>query len=316
MKVQKRGFTLIELLVVIAIIAVLIALLLPAVQQAREAARRTQCRNNLKQLALAVHNYAESYGKFPMAFESSTPNLQSGGNQVGYWSWGTRLLPFVDQGPAYNTFNVGSYKLQDALQTTAGNKVATTPLAIFSCPSDAASPVNGFSKSISGTEWYDRRLSNGTSDTIEGAKSNYVMSAETSVSTTPIIDQGVGGTPTNYGPANGVGWQNSNCDFKDITDGTSNTILLGERAYKVGTLNIGAGNAFGFCGTNNNQAGSSQGVKTNCTAVVGLCYNGINVTNFNPDHQARGYSSNHAGGAFFALADGSVRFLRDRKSVV
>ncbi|MEK6258302.1 MAG: DUF1559 domain-containing protein [Planctomycetota bacterium] len=116
---SRRAFTLIELLVVIAIIAVLIALLLPAVQQAREAARRTQCKNNLKQLGLALHNYHDNFRGFPMG--KNSPNM----------SMHPRILPFIDQAPLYNTidFNVSS--------THANNAAAlATNIAAFRCPSD------------------------------------------------------------------------------------------------------------------------------------------------------------------------------------
>src|SRR5271170_971149 len=103
---RKRGFTLIELLVVIAIIAVLIALLLPAVQQAREAARRTQCKNNLKQLGLALHNYHDNYRKFPL---NRLSNRNVGTNFMtpvwGTLGWIPGLLPFMDQGPLFNMIN-------------------------------------------------------------------------------------------------------------------------------------------------------------------------------------------------------------------
>lgn len=92
---KSRGFTLIELLVVIAIIAILIALLLPAVQQAREAARRTQCKNNLKQIGLALHNYSDVFGSFPIGVNSSFP----GGWGVSFW---VGLLPYVEQGNVYS----------------------------------------------------------------------------------------------------------------------------------------------------------------------------------------------------------------------
>src|SRR6478736_6048110 len=99
-----KAFTLIELLVVIAIIAILIALLLPAVQQAREAARRTQCRNNLKQIGLAFHNYHDALNQFPMGFMATQPVTNSGGGassstEMGLWGWGVYILPYIDQGP-------------------------------------------------------------------------------------------------------------------------------------------------------------------------------------------------------------------------
>ena len=124
-KPLSLGFTLIELLVVIAIIAVLIALLLPAVQQAREAARRTQCKNNLKQLGLALMNYESSYGCFPMEKITSTP-LFPKYNQC----WTAMTLPFMDQAPLYNQFNF-NLSWDDPSQWN----LTTTSLPVFACPS-------------------------------------------------------------------------------------------------------------------------------------------------------------------------------------
>lgn len=298
MKVQRRGFTLIELLVVIAIIAVLIALLLPAVQNAREAARRTQCRNNLKQLALAFHEYAEAFNRFPMGYQRTTNvGSQSAPFELSHWGWGAAILPYIDQGPAYNTLNVGGYRLHDSLQLAAGRKILTTPIATFLCPSDAVFPVNNFRKNVGASSpYYNRNLTLVSGSTaandIPTSKSNYVMSGCSSVSTTPLVDprvdNGSSPGPAAYGPATGMGWENSNSSFNFVTDGDSNTILLGERAYKFDTLTVGAGNVFGFSSTNNDQAGSSVGIKANSTAVLGLCYNGINWSANNADHQSRG----------------------------
>lgn len=110
----RRGFTLIELLVVIAIIAVLIALLLPAVQQAQEAARRTQCKNNIKQLGLALHNYHDVYRTFPtgwIAVENGRHNAHEGLNGAG---WGSMILPYLDQAPLYQKFNC-DYAIHDLI---------------------------------------------------------------------------------------------------------------------------------------------------------------------------------------------------------
>ena len=134
---DRRGFTLIELLVVIAIIAILIALLLPAVQQAREAARRTQCKNNLKQLGLALHNYHDTHGTFPFGWMA--------GNDLNVSCWGIMLLPYLDQGNLYNNwnssvpaFNEAVALFQPATAVQGNLNVIATPLAMYKCPSSTA----------------------------------------------------------------------------------------------------------------------------------------------------------------------------------
>ena len=115
---SSKAFTLIELLVVIAIIGVLIALLLPAVQQAREAARRTQCRNNLKQIGLAYHNYHDTFNTFPPGIVSRIPNNITS-SEAGCWAWGTYILPMVDQAGLYNALNTGG-QYPEAVAATPG----------------------------------------------------------------------------------------------------------------------------------------------------------------------------------------------------
>lgn len=124
----KRGFTLIELLVVVAIVAILISLLLPAVQQAREAARRTQCRNNLKQIGLAIHNYLDTHSVFPPAFVSDITSTDTPG---GEWSIHARILPFLDQA---NLF--GHANLSLAYDDPANGQIATQRVAVFLCPDE------------------------------------------------------------------------------------------------------------------------------------------------------------------------------------
>ena len=131
---MRRGFTLIELLVVIAIIAVLIALLLPAVQQAREAARRTTCRDHLKQLGLALHNYADAHQTLPPGYlyrpdTSSSPTSNGAG-----FGWGAMSLPFLEQSSLYGQFNWNV-----PLHDVANQKARETRLAVFICPSDTVS---------------------------------------------------------------------------------------------------------------------------------------------------------------------------------
>ena len=133
----RSGFTLIELLVVIAIIAVLIALLLPAVPQAREAARRASCKNNLKQIGLALHNYLETAGMFPLGYIDSVggvnPTIQDGG-----WSWPAQILVSLDQAPLFKKFNMSYHPHGEggnAIEQTNSKLMATTQ-PVFSCLSD------------------------------------------------------------------------------------------------------------------------------------------------------------------------------------
>lgn len=142
---RKRGFTLIELLVVIAIIAILIALLLPAVQQAREAARRTQCRNNMKQIVLALHNYLDVHSTFPpgMMWSRNLPGVRDG-NGVGRgtgWAWSAFILPQMDQA---NTFNQINFSLGMAAPGNA--KICAMTLPFILCPSDTIDSTRNSSR--------------------------------------------------------------------------------------------------------------------------------------------------------------------------
>ena len=193
----RHGFTLIELLVVIAIIAILIALLLPAVQQAREAARRSQCKNNLKQLGLALHNYHDTYGMFPMAVIGRPGagwqcSVMSNGdavpnNDYRSWGWGTFILPFVDQAPLYNQLQPDGCRMPNSDATYNGEMLLRQSLPVFICPSDTGPALNAFFQNYS--------------------KSNYVINER-------------------------ISNVNTNKRIRDIEDGTSNTLMLAERRYK------------------------------------------------------------------------------------
>ena len=321
---NRRGFTLIELLVVIAIIAVLIALLLPAVQQAREAARRTQCKNNLKQLGLAIHNYHDVANSFPPGWVSSVyqPPGGVGTAEPTIWSWGVFLLPYIDQANLYNTLSPGSNRMDLILATptSAGAIGLTTPLAAFRCASDTAPALNNFDVAFAQNAaetgafpTMSRKISNGTGF-VSIATSNYVMVADTGDSITPsVID-------TIYGPPLGVAFNDSKVGIRDITDGTSNTCIIGERAWKLnvkssglgtqGNVVIGAANALGF------SPAASSGIYLNqmcraCLAAVGIPYWGLNQTVTAEEHQSRGFSSAHAGGVHFVMGDGAVRFISE-----
>lgn len=192
----SRGFTLIELLVVIAIVAILIALLLPAVQQAREAARRTQCKNNLKQLGLALHNYHDAFTVFP-------PTFCVGPGDGGEWSLPARILPYVEQGSVYNLINFSSDYNQTSTQFPYGVKAMRVPLLI--CPSDP-----------------NDRLRVSTT----GQPEHYPLCYAANLGTWFVFD------PVSGQFGNGSFGPNSRTSARDFTDGMSNTLGLAEvKAY-------------------------------------------------------------------------------------
>ena len=298
---SKRGFTLIELLVVIAIIAILIALLLPAVQQAREAARRSQCKNNLKQIGLAMHNYHDVFGQFPPCYVVST-NYDGSANYTtaltssaetvygSYasrpgWGWGAFLLPYLDETALYNNAGIG-----EGSQILDHREEFQTILDQFMCPSDVGDSLNH------NANW--NRL---TESGWEAAKSNYVVAND---------HQGRRQDQS----ATGCFWENSNCMIRDIFDGTSNTILVGERIYhdKSGGIQTDVSCAV-WAGTISGDTSHGHGSFTRDIAAHGG--RGINqVIATHPPLDwgfAEAFSSMHEGGTHFLLADGSVRFVSE-----
>ena len=188
---KKHGFTLIELLVVIAIIAILIALLLPAVQQAREAARRSTCKNNLKQIGLALHNYHDTHRIFPPGSVYSSSAAPGGTNRINAWVF---ILPFMEQASLYNQwdFDYDVYSSQN-------NEPLKTPVDAYFCPSRPRAGTHG-----------------GSSPEI--AYGDYALSVGTGHCNSE--------TPSNW---KGLFSQNSSVRMRDIIDGTSNTIAGGEK---------------------------------------------------------------------------------------
>lgn len=308
---RQRGFTLIELLVVIAIIAILIALLLPAVQQAREAARRTQCRNSLKQLALAWHNYHDTFNTFPPGYVAKIPGVQNS-SERSMWAWGAFILPYIDQAPLYNQLNIGPSLLEQQLVTNLA--ALQTALPVFRCASDTGPNVNDYNSATmgpapntsGGAAIYSALVVDAAGNVRQISLSNYVAVANAGDSTTPAVD------PVQYGPALGVAFQNSRISTRDITDGTSNQLMIGERAYRYKGLVFGAGTVFGHSADPAVVSSStSWNVKSSGLNCLGITYDGINAT-VNGSHSGkRGFSSNHVGGCHFALADGSVRFISE-----
>jgi prepilin-type N-terminal cleavage/methylation domain-containing protein/prepilin-type processing-associated H-X9-DG protein len=336
---RRPGFTLIELLVVIAIIAVLIALLLPAVQAAREAARRVQCVNNMKQIGLALHNYHETNNSFPPGGLTTT-NAALTTRINGSFSAHARMLPDLEQQPLYNAANFSLAVKSDGAGTAANWTVPITRLGAFLCPS---CPL---------PSWMN--VDNSFVSPYPASGNNYFAS----------YGAGIEWLATNAGgPPNGI-FQitGSAIGIAQITDGTSNTIAFGE--WKTGSGNLNAITiptdiiffGSGPAGTSTSTAGSeimpnlnTPGFQTwlaNCTQavsnssnrqsftpVLGECWAyglpgytmGCTLLPPNPkvpncsaganDTLAApgmfGMSSFHPGGANVLLCDGSVRFLKD-----
>ncbi len=292
----RRGFTLVELLVAIAVIAVLIALLLPAVQQAREAARRTQCRNNLKQFGLALHNYHDRYGSFPPGAvtrrgSSAMSNCQIGGqaNIDSFAPWAVLLLPDLDPTPLYNRYQT---QLPFAGLIHPAAPAANEPeqrrgLGIYQCPSDPnATPAN--------------------------ALTNY------------FGVQGGGDSPDCAGSGpyagrvffyNGLFQNNSRVRVADVIDGASNTFAIGETIYLQ--LAGGGPDYFGAWGSSIWTVGTGPGDQSSLPVTLAAAMLPINSVDLDPatawtvEHQSRTFGSRHVGGCHFLLVDGSARFFSE-----
>tara|TARA_R110002111_G_scaffold203713_2_gene268546 strand:+ start:8355 stop:9296 length:942 start_codon:yes stop_codon:yes gene_type:complete len=274
-KTQWYGFTLIELLVVIAIIAILIALLLPAVQQAHEAARRSTCKNNLKQIGLALHNYHDTFKLFPPGYIGGSDIASATGGGTG-WAWSTFILPYIDQAPLYNQLNPGN--LMD-LNNTALRTLCKTVIPGYLCPSDTLrTPDNNPDYDI---------LSAGTAHRI--GCNNYLANA------------GSDSIDCRQGETNGVFFNNSNIRIKDIIDGTTNTILASERDFENHQGGSWAGTNGPICRKSATESNGQYQVMNAHRRAWG----NINGTD------GRCPSSMHVGGAHFLLCDGSVRFLSE-----
>lgn len=298
----RQAFTLVELLVVIAIIGILIALLLPAVQAAREAARRSQCSNNLKQMGLALHNYHDTHNTFPPGYVltgGATPVIS--GNYAS-WGWGAFILPFMEQQPLYDRIDPATIRLSNAL--TAGgpqDRVADLkkPVAAHRCPSDIGKETNTTFRlrAADNTTYVDVAMSNyvGNNTSFKWHSGGRLVSPDGN-------ELGQWGVLPMANAPNGIFWRDSDVRMRDIVDGTSNTMCIGERAWEVG----------GGSGAQKCYAGLVAGTD-NTNEQLSIRYNlgaGSVAVGAGPECQY-GFASPHPGGTHILLCDASVHFLSE-----
>lgn len=291
----RRGFTLIELLVVIAIIAILVALLLPAVQQAREAARRSQCKSNLKQIGIAMHNYHDVYSQFPLS-----PNFVWEHDKGTYF---VQMLPFLDQAPLFDAIDFSSTGHNsvaprfDGIRLPDNTLVRSVIIPALVCPSETSQPRQG-----------DR------------AKTNYALSMGSQAMPS---NQGCTTYPGNvfgtgrHGHGNGVNsdgisgivsrgqWS---AKFSEITDGTSNTIAGGETRPQCGDHSRN-----GWFHSNAQWIATTAPINypINCYGYPQVDPTNAPCSRPNNWQTSQGFKSEHAGGAHFLMCDGAVNFLSE-----
>ena len=268
-----RGFTLVELLVVIAIIGILVGLLLPAVQVAREAARRMQCSNNVRQLGLAIHNYESANRRIPSGWIANNAHGEPG------WGWAAALLPFMEGSNLHNQIN---FRLP--IENPVHDQVRVTVVPTFLCPSDTG--PNLFDIAAGDGHDHDHEHHHAALEGVDDSPEKLFQ-----VSKSNVI--GLFGTfELEVAPYNGDGmfYGNSRIKFRDVTDGLSNTLMVGERNSRLG----------GSLWQGNIPEASEPHAR-----ILGVADHGPN----DPHAHFEDFSSYHSGGVNFMRADVSLTFL-------
>jgi prepilin-type N-terminal cleavage/methylation domain-containing protein/prepilin-type processing-associated H-X9-DG protein len=281
---RQRGFTIVELLVVIAVIGILVAMLLPAIQAAREAARRASCTNNLKQIGIATHNYQSARGHLP------PPNLPPTGGEGSFFStWGSTfvaILPYLEESSRYGNYDANETVLASVnLPTTSGQ------MPLYLCPSMQ------LNREVPATDCGEQL-----------GPGSYLISTRTNYASTAITDPATLNGAFTFA---GLG-EPYTLGFRHFVDGTSKTLLVGETDF-------GFANWPWDCASRSGQ--SMWGDQTWANGywalawghIDWLAYDKFKVASFNADrilqNNKRVYRSDHPGGAQFVFVDGSVRFL-------
>jgi len=289
---SRRGFTLVELLVVIAIIGVLVALLLPAVQQARESARRMQCTNKMKQLGLAIHNHHDTYGEFPVGVRNaSNPNYgnanwcTSGGSQARFDTrepWTVKILPFIEQLSMYEIFelNAAFTSTSNVPGSTINHQLFAENNTAYQCPSDPASR-----KTWNTTSYFG----------VQGGGPVELQSCASTSAQRVFYD-------------NGSLYFNSEIGFRDLLDGTSNVFLLGETRYcltpeaRPDRFHSGWASSAKIDAWGSPLVSAAAREQINSDPRNGIKFDTLNI-------MTKLFGSYHPGGCHFLMADGSTQFM-------
>jgi prepilin-type N-terminal cleavage/methylation domain-containing protein/prepilin-type processing-associated H-X9-DG protein len=290
---SRSGFTLIELLVVIAIIAILVGLLLPAVQAAREQARRSACTNNLKQIGLAVANYTNRHGTLPPGYQSIYSTLFQ--QEIGPgWGWASMILPDLEQQPLHDGIVFEAFMQGPSMAT-----VRTVNLSVFLCPSDNM-PL-AWTATDSETWMYMGQIYSSSVPICDVAGSNYI-------GVYGIGEPGVNGE--------GVFSRGSYMPLTAITDGLSNTLLAGERSENLQQgrgmatwVGAAPGANMWSCAPNPYEPDAGTCIKEDGSGMI-LGHTGEGHGPADPYADVNQFTSRHGGGCFFVYCDGHVRFLR------